>query len=134
MVVNSRDQRELSSLALDPSARLAASVRALDGVAAVVAALRGRGYDVALIGLPGDRQTGRAVIADTFLTKTAAPLDLAPTLCTIEGFPPSGEMPGHALAGEAPRITSYGSRESAQSSAKVNEEYYENLKSLGYIR
>jgi hypothetical protein len=124
----------LNRLPLDPSARLAASVRALDGVAAVVGAVRGRGYDVVMIGLPGDRQAGRAVIADTFLGATAAPLDVAPTLCTLEGFPPSAEMPGHALAGETQRIATYGAREQAQATVKVNEEYYENLKSLGYIR
>lgn len=124
----------LNRLPLDPSARLASSVRALDGVAAVVGALRGRGYDVALIGLPGDRQAGRAVIADTFLAQTAAPLDLAPTLCTLEGFPSSAEMPGRALAGEVPRISSYGARAPAQAGTKVDQEYYENLKSLGYIK
>ncbi|MEK6374999.1 MAG: alkaline phosphatase family protein [Acidobacteriota bacterium] len=124
----------LNRLPLDPSARLASSVRALDGVAAVVGAMRGRGYDVMLIGLPGDRQAGRAVIADTFLAQNAAPLDLAPTLCALEGFPPSAEMPGRALAGETQRIATYGAREQGQATVKVNQEYYENLKSLGYIR
>jgi hypothetical protein len=124
----------LNRLPLDPSARLASSVRALDGVAAAVTRLRGLGYDIALIGLPGDRQTGRAVIADTFLPQAATPLDLAPTLCTLEGFPPSAEMPGHALLGEGPRIASYGARQTTLTAAKVNEEYYQNLKSLGYIR
>jgi hypothetical protein len=50
------------------------------------------------------------VIANTFLEQKAAPLDVAPTLCALEGFPPSTEMPGRALTGEVPRIASYGAR------------------------
>ena len=124
----------LNRLALDPSARLADSVRVLDGIAGSVTALRARGYDVVLVGLPGERQTGEAVVAATFALPSAAPLDLAPTLCVLEGFPPSAEMPGRALAGDAPRIASYGARSAPPSSARVNEEYYESLRSLGYIR
>ncbi len=124
----------LNRLALDPSARLASSVRVLDGIVSAAAALHARGYDVILAGLPGDRQSGQAVVAASFALPAAAPLDVAPTLCTLEGFPPSAEMPGHALTGHAPRIASYGARHSAASGAKVNEEYYENLRSLGYIR
>jgi hypothetical protein len=121
----------LNRLPLDPSARLAASVGVLDRIAATVAVLRGRGYDVVLVGLPGDGQGGRAVVAGL---KDAAPIDVAPTLCTLEGFPPSAEMPGRALAGDVPRIPSYGARQTAAANMKVDQEYYENLKSLGYIK
>jgi hypothetical protein len=124
----------LNRLPLDPSARLASSVGVLDRIAATVAALRERGYDVALVGLPGEGQSGQAVVATTFALPAAAPLDLAPTLCSLEGFPPSAEMPGRALAGDVPRIASYGARASAAPSTKINQEYYENLKSLGYIK
>jgi hypothetical protein len=124
----------LNRLSLDPSARLAASVGVLDRVAATVAALRGRGYDVILAGLPGEGQSGRAVVATTFPLPPATPLDLAPTLCVLEGFPPSSEMPGRALAGDMPRIASYGARQMSVPNAKINQEYYENLKSLGYIK
>ena len=42
------------------------------------------GYDVMLIGLPGDRQVGRAVIASTLpLPQSASPFDIAPTLLTL---------------------------------------------------
>ena len=50
------------------------------------------------------------------------------------GFPPSEEMAGRALAGEPTRIASYGARHSSAPAAKINQEYYENLKSLGYIK
>ena len=58
--------------------------------------------------------------------------DVAPAVLTLLGFPASSEMPG----GEPQsRIATYGPRETdAAASASVNEEYYENLKSLGYIR
>ena len=124
----------LNRLALDPSARLASSVRVLDGVAAVVTALRVRGYDVLLAGVPGDGQTGQAVVASTFSLPAATTVDLAPTLCAIEGFPASEEMPGRALTGEATRIDSYGARSAVLSSTRVNDEYFQSLRSLGYIR
>ena len=125
----------LNRLPLDPGARLAASVRALDGVSAVVAALRHRGYDVILIGLPGDRQSGDAVIASTLpLSAAPTPFDLAPTLLSAIGFPASDEMPGRSLVGEGARIPSYGPRNGSTANAKVDEEYYRNLKSLGYIK
>jgi hypothetical protein len=127
----------LNRLPLETSERLTISVQALDGVASTVAALRARGYDVLLAGLPGDRQSGRPVLAASFpLAAThATPFDVAPTLCALLGFPSSAEMPGRPLAGnEPPRIPSYGPRASRGQAAKVNEEYYENLRSLGYIR
>ncbi|HEX3069550.1 MAG TPA: hypothetical protein VHX14_13355 [Thermoanaerobaculia bacterium] len=126
----------LNRLALDPSARLTASVRALDGVVAAVAALRGRGFDVIVAGMPGDHQAGQAVLASNIvLAPTTTPFDVAPTLCSLIGFPPSNEMSGRTLAGsEPPRIASYGPRVSHQQATKMNQEYYENLRSLGYIR
>lgn len=128
----------LNRLPLDATARLAASLRALDALTATVMAIRAHGYDVVLAGLPGDRQEGSAVIASTMpLRGGGAPdlHDLAPTLCVLAGFPPSNEMPGHALtAAEPARIATYGPRGTSASNVKVNDEYYENLKSLGYIR
>ncbi len=129
----------LNRLALDRAAQLAMSVRALDGVAAVVSALRHRGYDVILIGLPGDHQAGDGVMAATFPLQspnTVPAFDLAPTLLTWLGFPASKEMPGHSLvpADHESRIDSYGERAVSASAQSVNQEYYENLRSLGYIR
>ncbi|MGZ4809306.1 MAG: alkaline phosphatase family protein [Thermoanaerobaculia bacterium] len=129
----------LNRLALDRAAQLAASVRALDGIAAIASALRARGYEVMLIGLPGDHQAGNGVMAATFPleTRTTVPaFDLAPTLCTVLGFPASREMPGHSLvpSDHESRIDSYGDRAIASSAQSVNQEYYENLRSLGYIR
>ena len=126
----------LNRMSLDASTKLTASVRALDGVNATVAAVRARGYDVLLAGLPGDNQGGRAVLAATFpMASTTTPFDVAPTLLSRMGFPPSAEMQGHALAGnDLPRIASYGPRAVKSQSTRVNEEYYESLRSLGYIR
>jgi len=128
----------LNRLALDRTAQLAMSVRALDGVAAAAGALRARGYDVVMIGIPGEHQQGDGVIAASFpmgSATAASSLDLAPTLCTLLGFPASKEMPGRSLTGaQETRIDSYGDRAVSTSAQSVNQEYYENLRSLGYIR
>lgn len=122
---------------LDQTTRLAASVRALDALRETIADVQKRSYDVFLIGLPGDRQPGSAVLGCTISVPrhAASPYDVAPTLCALLGFPASNEMIGKVLVPEPqPRINSYGSRASGTESTKVNEEYYRNLKSLGYIR
>lgn len=128
----------LNRLELDQSTQLAQSLRALDGLGRTVAAVRARGYEVVLTGMPGDRQRGSAVIASTLpMQKATSEFDVAPTLLDLLGFPLSAEMPGHSLASKLvePRIATYGNRTSAAGApAQLNDEYYENLKSLGYIR
>ncbi len=126
----------LNRLAIGPSEKLTASVRALDGLVATIAALRARGFDVIVAGMPGDNQRDQAVLASTLaLAPSTTSFDVAPTLCSLMGFPPSNEMSGRTLVGsEPPRIATYGARVTAGSPVKVNEEYYENLRSLGYIR
>lgn len=125
----------LNRLPLDRSTQLTQSVRALDHLSQTIAALKSRGYEVILIGMPGDHQVGRAVIAATVTIAPAnSAYDVAPTLCALLGFPASNEMPGQSLAGDVARIATYGNRTGSSSSGKVDEEYYENLKSLGYIR
>ncbi len=126
----------LNRLAMDPSEKLTASSRALDGVVATINAVRARGFDVIVAGMPGDNQTGQSVLASTLtLAPSATPFDVAPTLCSLMGFPPSSEMSGRTLTGsELVRIPTYGPRISSTAPGKVSEEYYENLRSLGYIR
>jgi len=127
----------LNRLELDRSAQLAQSLRALDGLAQTIAAARARGYDVVLAGMPGDGQSGSAIIASTLpLRRPSTEFDVAPTLLDLLGFPLSNEMPGRSLASMSaePRIASYGNRAASAAPAPMNEEYYENLKSLGYIR
>lgn len=127
----------LNRLPLDQTTQLAQSLRALEGVTRTVAAVRARGYDVVLAGMPGDGQRGSAVIASTLpLQRATTEFDVAPTLLDLLGFPLSTEMPGRSLASRTaePRIATYGSRSSAGEAAVLNDEYYENLKSLGYIR
>jgi arylsulfatase A-like enzyme len=70
-----------------------------------------------------------------FANRDATAYDVAPTLCALMGFPASSEMPGRSLLPtELPRIATYGSRIPRTENVKVNEEYYQNLKSLGYIK
>jgi hypothetical protein len=127
----------LNRLELDQTTRLSSSLRALDGVTALVNEVRRRGFEVIVAGMPGDGQSGTAVIASSIaLQKPIRAHDIAPTILDVLGFPLSEEMPGHALTPgpREPRIASYGSRTTPRTAQGVNEEYYENLKSLGYIR
>jgi len=126
----------INRLEIDPSARLTGSMHALDALTRAVALVRERGYDVLLVGLPGDGQSGPAVIASTLpLQGGITTWDVAPTVLATLGFPASREMPGTPRMPEAqPRITSYGPRESSEPARGMNREYYENLRSLGYIR
>jgi hypothetical protein len=128
----------LNRLQLDPSTQLAASVNALENLHAIINDLRARRYAVIVAGLPGDRQHGAGVVASTFplAGAQASPYDIAPTICRTLGFPLTDEMPGHSLIPEftQPRIATYGNRTSTAQTVKVDEEYYEGLKSLGYIR
>ena len=127
----------LNRLALDRSRQVADSVRALDGIYATVQGMQNRHYEVIVIGLPGDRQMGDGVLATTLplANRQAGAYDVAPTLCALMGFPASSEMPGGSLfPTELPPIASYGPRAVQSENIKVNEEYYNNLKSLGYIK
>lgn len=127
----------LNRLELDRSTQLAHSLRALEGLTHTIAQVRGRGYEVILAGMPGDGQRGSAIVASTLpLQRPTTEFDVAPTVLDLLGFPLSNEMPGRSLlAGRSePRIASYGSRTSSRPAQTVNEEYYEQLKSLGYIR
>ena len=128
----------LNRLRLDQSTQLTRSLEALEGIRDIVASVRLRGYDVILVGMPGDGQRGRAVIGSN-LTWNRPPetqWNVAPTLLDLLGFPLSKEMAGRSLVGTStePRITTYGARATGGPAPVLNEEYYENLKSLGYIR
>ncbi len=116
--------------------QLAQSIRALDNLTSLIAQLRGRGYHVIVAGLPGDHQLGQAVVASNLrFNLPPRAWDVAPTLLTLLGFPLSSEMPGRSLISpQEPRIASYGPRKAAIAAQDVNDEYYKNLKSLGYIR
>lgn len=126
----------INRLEIEPSARLTGSMHALDGIARAVSFARERGYDILLVGLPGDRQSGPAVVASTIrLSGLTSAWDVAPTALALLGFPASSEMPGAPRVPEVqPRITSYGPRASSDATPSLNREYYDNLRSLGYIR
>ncbi|MDP9360120.1 MAG: hypothetical protein M3P29_01580 [Acidobacteriota bacterium] len=123
----------LNRLALDPPTQLAASVHALENLDRTIARWGG---SVIVIGLPGDGQRGHGIIASQLpmVRRPRSAFDVAPTLCSLMGFPASDEMPGRSVIGNDVRIPTYGPRITIAAPAKVNEEYYENLRSLGYIR
>lgn len=121
----------LNRLELDRTTQLAMSLRALDGIAATVSAMQTAGYDVAVVGMPGEGQRGSAVIASTVALPARTAWNVAPALLDLLGFPASAEMPG---AAEHSSIATYGPREANDAARTMNDEYYENLKSLGYIR
>ncbi|HEX9162572.1 MAG TPA: hypothetical protein VF980_12770, partial [Thermoanaerobaculia bacterium] len=120
---------------IDAATRLAASVRALENMHRTIEKMRSVG-SLIVIGLPGDGQSGHAVLASQLPLSQmpSSAFDLAPTVCALLGFPPSEEMPGRPLIGTAQRIATYGARNAAPAETKVNQEYYETLRSLGYIR
>lgn len=122
----------LNRVETDESTRLATSLRALDALARTVAIVRARGYEVVVAGMPGETQRGSAVLASTLPIRVQSAWDVAPALLETLGFPLSDEMPGGPRT--QPRIHSYGPRETRGTATVVNDEYYENLKSLGYIR
>lgn len=128
----------LNRIELDPGARLSASATVVDGIVAAVASLRARGYEVIVVGLPGEGQSGNAVVATTLAPQGAAPAvdGVAPTLLNLCGFPVADDMRGKPFAGppEVRAIATYGERGSAPGEAQTSEEYYESLRSLGYIR
>ena len=127
----------LNRVSYDRSTRLARSVQAIDGVASTVRWLTSQDYEVLLVGMPGEAQNGRAVIASTLpLRQPSSAWDVAPTLVSLFGFPASEEMPGRTLAGGGTpqRIATYGDRARRDPATKLNQEYFESLKSLGYIR
>ena len=128
----------LNRIELDAGARLTASSTILDGLLAATSSLHARGYDVILVGLPGEGQSGDAVIATTLAPGSTLPTvpGIAPTILHLCGFPVASDMPGSPFAGKRePRtITTYGERDPAAGDAITSEEYYESLRSLGYIR
>ncbi len=121
----------LNRIPADRSRQLALSLRVLDSIASTVASVRSRGYEVLLVGLPGNG--GSAILGATFaMPRPATAFDVAPMLCGLLGFPASEEMPGGTS--ERPRIASYGSRAASHAPTRLDQEYYESLRSLGYIR
>ena len=89
-----------------------------------------------LNGIAGEGQSVQGVLASTIaLTKPESSWDVAPTIAELAGFPASEEMPGRsAVKTSQPRIATYGERSRTESATRLNQEYYESLRSLGYIR
>lgn len=127
----------LNRLSLDPSTRVASSIRALEAIDELAFEIRRRGFDIVVVGMPGEGQREGAVIAATFsIEDPSSAYDVAPTLCALLGFPATDEMPGRSLLGAKPppRVATFGSRKARETETRLNEEYYESLKALGYIR
>jgi hypothetical protein len=84
-----------------------------------------------MAGMPGEGQSGSAVVASSIPFAGRSAWDVAPALLDTLGFPLSAEMPGGAAQA---RIATYGAHASTAEPQQMNDEYYENLKSLGYIQ
>jgi hypothetical protein len=122
----------LNRLNLDAGSRLTASVRVLEALERSIVSLRRGGYEVVVVGVPGSGQSGAAVVASSIPLRADLSLpDVAPTVLNHFGFPASEEMPGRS---DQDRIASYGARGDEAGSTTVDPEYYESLRSLGYIQ
>jgi hypothetical protein len=122
----------LNRLDLDAGSRLTGSVRVLEALERSIVSLRRVGYEVVVVGVPGAGQSGSAVVASSIPPGPGASLlDVAPSVLNVFGFPASQEMPGRS---EQDRIASYGARGDESGPTTVDPEYYESLRSLGYIQ
>lgn len=128
----------INRLALSEERKLALGIEALDGIERLVSELRNQDFDVVLLGAPGRQQSGAGVLASTLpLGGEAEASDLAPTLLDQFGFPASAEMPGTSLlpGSRQERIPTFGSRSSARETGRArDQEYYDALRSLGYVQ
>ena len=128
----------INRLTLDPHARVALSAQAVGRLENLFGESIRRGYDVVLLGLPGEGFSDSGVLAWTLRAPCCEHVraeDLAPTLCALMGFPASNEMVGRSLIPETlPRISTYGPRQTAPNPVAVDQEYYRSLRSLGYVR
>ncbi len=123
-------------LAVSPTERIATSIRLLSDLSGLVAWIRSRGFDVLLVGTPGDG-SAPGVIASTFpLLPAMGQKDVAPTVYDFFGFPATEEMKGRSRLPDTSqtRLTSYGSRQSSKTAHPADDEYYEKLRALGYIQ
>jgi hypothetical protein len=122
---------------VEPTVRLAHSVEALTRLQQLLRSVRADGYEVIVLGLPGRGGRGEAVVASSLPLRSELELvDLAPTLADFFGFPASEEMPGRSAFPDSnqTRISTFGSRSERAAPSPLSREYYENLRSLGYIR
>jgi hypothetical protein len=127
----------LNRLELEQSARVAASIRAAGEVFKAARRLHDAGYDVVIVGMPGDGAEANAVLASTLPAGAPPTLDsIAPTLLTLMGFPASEEMSAAIFLSlpRTSRIPTYGDRNVTAERTTPSDEYYDSLKSLGYIR
>jgi hypothetical protein len=127
----------LNRIALDQSARAAASIRAAAEVFDAAHRLQAQGYELVIVGMPGEGADANAVLASSLPAGAPPTLDaIAPTLLALMGFPSSDEMSAVQfldVEGSA-RIPTYGDRLVESERVQTSDEYYESLKSLGYIR
>lgn len=127
----------LNRIELDASARAAASIRAAEDVFAAALRLSEAGYEVVVVGMPGEGSEANAVLASTMEAASPPTLDaVAPTLLALMGFPATSEMSASVFfpAPKTSPIPTYGDRDADPGRTATSDEYYESLKSLGYIR
>ena len=128
----------LNRIELSDGDRIAGSMTALRRFAPLVRAAADAQMEVILIGLPGVGQTGDGVLAVTsgLSLEPLMSRDLAPTILDCFGFPSSGEMVGKSRVQGSTQssIPSFGPRSGEGQPVGGEEEYYESLRSLGYIQ
>lgn len=105
----------------------------LDNLKTAVGRLRAQGWEVIIVGTPS-RSGEQSIIATSLRGTPRGLLDVAPTLLDALGFPRSAEMAGASWISDGQfEIATYGERAPAPATAP-DDEYYESLRSLGYIR
>lgn len=121
-------------ITLSAAGREKQSELALSNLASLVGELRRRGWIVMVAG--ADAKSGRGIVASTIpLAAETKAADIAPTLLDLAGFPRSREMSGESRLPNTRQevIASFGDRENV-GAVPTDAEYFENLRSLGYIK
>lgn len=121
----------LNRLEPEERRRVGATIAELELLDSLVARLRELGYDVVLLGLPGLDRDEAGVLAVTGGIVLDAPLAIAPALLEAYGFPASEEMDGRS--DDARTVPSYGPRSGDSSQVEIDADYYDSLRSLGYL-
>ncbi len=140
-----------------PGPAVSALARQIDGHVAALAETAAPGDLLLIIGDPGrspapDDGTGVLLVDGARVVpgrrvRPAHPLDIAPTVLVLEGFPPARDMPGQPIidflrAGDPaallrPPVDSYGPRPPLPAGDGVDPfdpEVLDRLRSLGYIQ
>lgn len=122
----------LNRLPADRSAGARAIVSTTELLDQLLETLRSNRFEIIIIGLPGETGSQAGFIARSpGAPRAGSAMQIAPAILDAYGFPASREM----IEGPAARemIDSYGTRQSAGDTREIDSDYYESLRSLGYL-